>query len=240
MGLLRFGQHLLVQCGQAVARRLVRAISHPANATSRKTTQRNNVASALTSGLTPRRTLENTAIGKVVADGPVTKLATTKSSSDSVNARSQPDTRAGLITGRVIRVSTVQGRAPRSSAASSRARSKPANWARTSTDTKQAPNVACATVIVSIPRLGQPNQVSHVTNNSSSDRPRMTSGTTSGASNATPNTRRPGNRANRAMLKPAIAPSTRERVAAVAATSRLVSAAAPNAPSWNSAPYQWV
>src|SRR5438270_11629013 len=201
---------------------------------------RNNVASALTSGLTPRRTLENTAIGKVVADGPVTKLAITRSSSDSVNARSQPETRAGLITGRVMRISTVQGQAPRSSAASSRARSKPASWARTSTDTKQAPNVACATVIVSIPRLGPPNQLSQATNNSSSDRPRMTSGTTSGASSANPNKSRPGNRANRAMPKPAQVPSTRERAAAIAATSRLVSAAEPKVSSWSSAPYQRV
>jgi len=45
--------------------------------------------SALTSRLTQRRTLEKTAIGKVVADGPVTKLAITRSSSDNVNARSQ-------------------------------------------------------------------------------------------------------------------------------------------------------
>src|SRR5439155_1158856 len=118
-------------------RRSCRAISQPASATSKKTRARNNVASALTSGLTPRRTLENTAIGKVVAEGP-----------------------------------------------------------------------------------------------------RITSGTTSGASNANPNTSRPGKRANRAMLKPAKVPSTRERVAATAATSRLVSAAAANASSCNSAPYQ--
>ncbi len=68
----------------------------------------------------------------------------------------------------------------------------------------------------------------------------MTSGTTSGASNANPNTSRPGKRANRAMLKPAQVPSRRERVAAIAATSRLVSAAPPNASSWNSALYQRV
>ena len=68
----------------------------------------------------------------------------------------------------------------------------------------------------------------------------MTSGTTSGASNANPNTSRPGKRANRAMLKPAQVPSTSERVAAIVATSRLVSAVAPKVPSWNSAPYQWV
>ncbi|HEX3410724.1 MAG TPA: hypothetical protein VHT00_03305 [Stellaceae bacterium] len=95
-------------------------------------------------------------------------------------------------------------------------------------------------MIVSMPRLGQPNQLSQVTNNSSSERPRITSGTTSGASNANPNTSRPGNRANRAMLKPAQVPSTRERVAALAATSRLVSAAVPNASFSNSAPYQRV
>ena len=51
-------------------RRSARVISQKASDTSTKTTARNNVASALTSGLTPRRTLENTAIGKVVAEGP--------------------------------------------------------------------------------------------------------------------------------------------------------------------------
>jgi hypothetical protein len=42
-------------------------------------------------------------------------------------------------------------------------RSKPASWARTSTETKHAPNVACATVIVRMPRLGQPIQPSQAT-----------------------------------------------------------------------------
>ena len=87
---------------KARRRRSSRAISQPARAISATDTARNSVASALTCGLTPRRTLENTAIGKVVADGPLTKLATTRSSSDRVKASSQPATRAGRIRGRVI------------------------------------------------------------------------------------------------------------------------------------------
>src|SRR6516164_2987188 len=221
-------------------RRSSRAVSQKARATSTKTRPRNKVASALTSGLTPRRTLEKTAIGSVVADGPVTKLATTKSSSERVKASSHPEISAGLIPGRVIRTSTVQGRAPRSSAASSRARSKPANWARTKTETKQAPNVACATVIVGIPRLGHPIQLSQLKKSSSKDSPRMTSGTTRGASRANPKRVRPRNRENRDMLKPAKAPSTSAIVAARTATSRLVSAAARNPSFFDNSPYHRV
>src|SRR5260370_25916410 len=85
----------LPPCGGGNARKLAaarrrrssRLINHPASATRTKTTARNNVAKALTSGLTPRRTLEKTAIGKVVAEGPVTKLAMTRSASDKVNAK---------------------------------------------------------------------------------------------------------------------------------------------------------
>ena len=227
--------------GEKRRRRSSRAISQKASDTSTKTPARNNAASALTSGLTPRRTLENTAIGRVVADGPVTKLAITRSSSDKVNARSQPETKAGLMPGRVIRASTVQGRAPRSSAASSSVRSKPANWARTNTETKHAPNVACAIVMVMTPRLcGQPIKVSPATNNNSSERPRITSGTTSGAINANPNNRRPRKCVKRAMLNPARVPSTSDKLAAIAATSRLVTAA-PRKPSFfASSPYQRV
>lgn len=47
-------------------------------------------ARALISGFTPIRTLEKTSIGSVVAPGPDTKLAITRSSSESVNASSQP------------------------------------------------------------------------------------------------------------------------------------------------------
>ena len=64
------------------------------------------VASALISGLTPSRTLEKITIGSVVEPGPETKLAITRSSSDSVNASSQPETSAGAMIGRVIRKNT--------------------------------------------------------------------------------------------------------------------------------------
>ena len=82
------------------------------------------VASALTSGLTPSRTLEKITIGSVVEPGPATNCEMTRSSQDSVNANNQPDISAGNISGMVIRKNTVAGRAPRSSAASSSASSK--------------------------------------------------------------------------------------------------------------------
>ena len=53
------------------------------------------VESALISGLTPRRTAEKILIGRVVADGPEVKDAITKSSNDSVNAKSHPEMTAG-------------------------------------------------------------------------------------------------------------------------------------------------
>lgn len=68
----------------------------------------------------------------------------------------------------------------------------------------------------------------------------MTSGTTSGAINTNPNNRRPGKRAKRAMLNPAKVPSTRDKVAAIAATSRLVAAAARKPSFLASSPYQRV
>src|SRR5215472_6388308 len=154
-------------------------------------------------------------MGRVVADGPDTKLATTRSSSDNVKASSQPETSAGLIPGRVTRHNTPNGRAPRSSAASSSARSKPVSCARTNTATKQQPNVAWAMVTVTRPRLaGQPSQACDATNNKSSDRPRITSGTTSGAISIKLNTARPRNRLKRAIANPAQVPSTSATVAA--------------------------
>ena len=65
------------------------------------------------------RTLEKTSIGKVVAPGPETKLAITRSSSDSVKASSQPEITAGIIIGSVMTKKTFSGAAPRSIAASS-------------------------------------------------------------------------------------------------------------------------
>ena len=62
----------------------------------------NNVASALISGDSPRRTIENTTIGNVLDPGPETKLEITRSSNDIVKASSQPLINAGAINGNVI------------------------------------------------------------------------------------------------------------------------------------------
>ena len=78
------------------------------------------VASALMSGLRPVLMREKIRIGKVFAPGPVTKLAMTRSSSESVNANNQPETSAGVRRGSVIAVRTLNGLAPRSAAASSK------------------------------------------------------------------------------------------------------------------------
>ena len=66
-----------------------------------------NVASALISGVTPSFTFEKMTIGRVLPPGPDTKLAITRSSSDSVNARSQPAIIAGAMSGKVISKSTL-------------------------------------------------------------------------------------------------------------------------------------
>ena len=92
---------------------------HPPTKTAKATIEMIIVASALTSGLTPRRTFEKITIGRVVEPGPETKLEMTRSSTDRVKARSQPDRSAGDITGRVTSVKTRKGVAPRSCAASS-------------------------------------------------------------------------------------------------------------------------
>src|SRR5271154_5164740 len=82
------------------------------------------VASALTSGLTPRRTLEKITIGRVLEPGPATNCDMTTSSQDRVKANSQPEATAGIISGSVMRQNTLSGRAPKSIAASSRDSSK--------------------------------------------------------------------------------------------------------------------
>ena len=140
------------------------------------------VASALTSGLTPRRTLEKITIGKVDDPGPDTKLATTRSSKLSVKANNQPDTIAGAIAGNVISKKTRAGFAPRSRAASSMDRSMSTIRDWITTAEKAAPNVAWAMMMVIIPRpAGQPIRFSIPTNNSNRDRPMITSGITKGA-----------------------------------------------------------
>ena len=59
------------------------------------------VDSALISGLTPNLTDDQMRIGSVVAPGPAENDAITKSSSERVNANSQPEIMAGRILGSV-------------------------------------------------------------------------------------------------------------------------------------------
>ena len=59
------------------------------------------VASALTTGLTPKRTLEKITIGSVLEPGPDKKLAKITSSKESVNAKNHPEAIAGKMRGNV-------------------------------------------------------------------------------------------------------------------------------------------
>lgn len=90
---------------------------------------------AFTSGVSPRRSMENSAIGSVVPAGPETKDAITTSPSDSVKANNQPAIKAGVIKGRVMVLNATKGVAPKSIAASSRLRSASASRACTTTAT---------------------------------------------------------------------------------------------------------
>ena len=77
------------------------------------------VAKALISGDTPNLTFEKINMGNVVAPGPETKLAITRSSNDKVKDKSHPEIIAGKMIGKVISHKTLTGFAPRSMAASS-------------------------------------------------------------------------------------------------------------------------
>src|SRR6056297_3360387 len=93
------------------------------------------VESALISGLTPSRIEDQILIGRVVAEGPAVNDAITRSSSDRVKARSQPEITAGAMIGRVTRRKASNAEHPRSSAASSRDWSKLIRREETTTDT---------------------------------------------------------------------------------------------------------
>ena len=112
----------------------------------------------------------------MVAPGPVEKLAITRSSNDSVKASIQPAATAGKISGRVTTMKVFNGGQPRSIAASSRLRSKLTSRDCTRTVTKLA-----GTVVWAITTVQKPRSASIATNSSSSDRPVITSGITSGA-----------------------------------------------------------
>src|SRR5262249_34924158 len=102
--------HFTPGAGSAMARR---ALSRRANSAARISASAvaasMRVAKALILGLTPSRIAENTTMGRVVACGPVTKLAMTKSSNDSTKASNHPDATAGMRRGSTMRQKTVAG-----------------------------------------------------------------------------------------------------------------------------------
>ncbi len=175
--------------------RSCRAISQLATITPIETTSTISVATALTLGLRPSRAREKMTSGIVVAPGPDRKADSTTSSSDSVKVSSQADSSACAIIGRVTRWKTSHGRAPRSIAASSscalRSAGAPARRrsrrpcraaggrARSSPCRARESRARCCTRSTSI---------------SSSDRPMITSGITSGAATMPANSVRPSKR----------------------------------------------
>src|SRR5256885_824600 len=122
------------------------------------------VARALTSGVTPKRTLEKMTIGNVLEPGPATNCVMTRSSQDRVNASSHPEAIAGRMSGKVMRKNTRNGRAPRSMAASSSASSNPLRRDCTTTLTYAMQKVMWASVMVTAPTpFGWPKGVGAVT-----------------------------------------------------------------------------
>src|SRR5690606_38721478 len=105
-------------------------------------------ASALMSGVTPSFTFDQIRMGSVVVPGPVVKLVITTSSSEIVKARSQPETMAGEMIGRVMSFITCQGRDPTSIAASSTAASASERREWTMVVTKTIEKVMWASVTV--------------------------------------------------------------------------------------------
>ncbi|MNV45813.1 hypothetical protein D3C71_1376210 [compost metagenome] len=188
----------------------------------------------------PIRTEENTFIGRVVEFGPATKLAITTSSSESVNASSQPATSAGAMIGSVIWKNTLSRLAPRSIAASSSERSSSCSREDTTTVTNDRVKVTCAIQMLVTPRAGKPGIPPIATSKVISEKPRITSGITSGAVISAPNIVLPGNRLNRVITIAAIVPSTVAAHAVQNATFRLIHSASRICRLLNSSPYQRV
>ena len=96
----------------------------------------------------------------------------------------------------------------------------------------------CASMIVPMPRCGQPVSCCSDTNSSSDDRPSITSGITIGAELIRLRTPRPGKRPKRDSAMPLAVPSATAAVAATAAISRLRPSASRICWLRNSSPYQ--
>ena len=106
------------------------------------------VATALVSGVTPRRTWPKMNSGSVDDPGPDMNVVMTKSSKLNVNDSRNPATIAGSSCGNVIWRKVRQGVANRSALASVSDRSMPDRRARTSSSTRLRLNNTCAAMIV--------------------------------------------------------------------------------------------
>ncbi len=162
-----------------------------------------------------------------------TKLATTTSSSDRVKASSQPATSAGAMIGSVMRPNTVRRLAPRSIAASSSDRSISCRREDTTTVTKHRVKVTWAIQMVARPRAGKPGMAPIEASSAINEKPRITSGITSGAVTSAPNTCLPRKRRKRVITIAASVPSTVAVQAVQNATTRLVHIASISARSAN-------
>ena len=121
---------------------------------SKATNNKNKEVNAFIFGDMPNRTEEKTAIGKVVDPGPDTKLEITKSSKESVKARSQPVISAGVIKGMVMKKKVFIGGVPKSKAASSKVQPNCLSFVLTMIATYADEKVAWAIQIVTIPLSG--------------------------------------------------------------------------------------
>ncbi len=171
------------------------------------------VATALTLGSSPRRAREKITSGMVVAPGPLRKAETTTSSSDRLNVSSQADSSDCAIMGSVTSVNTCHGRAPRSMAASSSCGLSVCRRALTTTVAYDIPIIRWPSQIVTSPRSGKPIACWIATSISSSDRPWITSGITSGALTMPEKNVRPVNRRYLTSENAAIVPRTTEPLA---------------------------
>src|SRR5262245_4084655 len=128
------------------------------------------VANANTCGGMPTRVAPNTHVGNIVA-GPCVNWLITKSSIDNAKARRKPARIPGNRSGSVTLMKAVTGVAPRSIAAASRDRSRPAALALTVTATNAMLNIVCDRNSVERP-LDTPS----ATKNDASAAPRTISG----------------------------------------------------------------
>ena len=112
----------------------------------------------------------------MVAPGPVTKLASTRSSSESVKASIQPAATAGQISGKVTVRKVAQRRA-----AEIHRRFLQAHVEGDEARLHHHGDEAQVSVVCAITMVQKPRSISSATNSSSSASPVMTSGMTSGA-----------------------------------------------------------